>query len=117
MLSDSGAITILLQFFRHDRNYWIFSLTDNPYTFLYFSHTKRDLRSLFYGTGFLDEIPRLQEKPDLCIECGLGTRIRGGVSLDSGEVAAFHCNRKSANRLIGKLRERSGSPDWRVVDI
>jgi hypothetical protein len=106
-----------MQFFRHDRNYWIFSLTGNPYMFLYFSHTRKDLRSLFYGTGFLDKIPRLKEKPDLCIECGLGTRIRGGVSLDNGEVVTFHCNRDSANRLIGKLRKSSGSPELWILDI
>jgi hypothetical protein len=67
-----------LRFFRDDRDYCVFSLAGNPHEFFYFSHRERPLRSLFYGDGFLGEIPRLRQEPGLCIECGLGMRILGG---------------------------------------
>ncbi len=117
MPADYWTITILRQFTRHDREYWIFSVQGNPHTFLYFSHRKKDLRALFYGNSFTDEIPRIEQDAGLCIECGLGTRIRGGVSLDGGEVVAFNCERGAANRLVGRLRKISGTLYQRVLDI
>ncbi|HOX35526.1 MAG TPA: hypothetical protein P5217_07060 [Methanoregulaceae archaeon] len=108
---ESRTIILHRRFSRHDRDYCLFSIEGKPYEFLYFSHREKDLRSLFYGSGFLDMIPRIeQEKPDLCIECGLGTRIRGGVSLDDGDVVAWHCSGKKANGIIVALRENLG-PD------
>lgn len=99
--SDGRTIILHRRFFRHDRDYCIFSIEGKPYEFLYFSHREKDLRSLFYGSGFLDTIPQIeQEKPDLCIECGLGTRIKGGVSLDEGDIVSWHCSSKKANGIL-----------------
>ncbi len=110
MHRDRESLVILRQFTRHDRNYWVFSIPSNPHTFLYFSHRKKDLRALFYGMGFKEEIPRIEQEPDLCIECGLGTLIKGGVSLDGGDVVDFNCERETANRIIGQLRKQGDGP-------
>jgi hypothetical protein len=80
--------TIHQVFARHDRQYCIFSLTGREEEFLYYSHTSRPIRSLMFGRDFLDQLPHIIENEDVCIECGLGLSIEGGVAIDSGESVA-----------------------------
>ncbi len=95
-------------FTRHDRNYCIFSLHNFADTYIYFSHTSHPLRSLFFGKGILEQIPELQKNHDLCIECGLGTSIKGGVSLDGKDCIAFNCSVRDANRIITRIKDYLG---------
>jgi hypothetical protein len=86
-----------LRFLRDDRDYCAFSLSENSHEFLYFSHRSRPLRSLFY-----------EKDPGLCIECGLGIRILGSVSLDGPDCIAWNCSRWVANRILAGLRRCMG---------
>jgi hypothetical protein len=95
-------------FSRHDRQYCIFSLSGREEEFLYYSHISRPLRSLMFGRNFLDQLPRLMEKEDLCIECGLGLSVTGGVALDNGDRIAWHCTIGKANHILQGLRDRLG---------
>ena len=95
-------------FVRHDRNYCIFSVHNSADTFVYFSHTSQPLRSLFFGKDFLEKIPELLENRDLCIECGLGLSVAGGVALDGGDCVAWHCSIADANRVLAPLKEILG---------
>jgi hypothetical protein len=95
-------------FFRHDRNYCIFSVHNSADTYVYFSHLSQPLRSLFFGKDFLEKIPELLENRDLCIECGLGLSVAGGVALDGGDCVAWHCSIAEANRVLLKLKDVLG---------
>ena len=96
-------------FSRHDRLYCIFSVTGRDEEFLYYSHMSRPLRSLMFGRNFLGQLPRLMAKEDLCIECGLGLSVAGGVALDDGDKIVWHCTVEEANRVLTDLRERMGA--------
>ena len=95
-------------FSRHDRRYCIFSVAGRNEVFLYYSHMSRPLRSLMFGRNFLDQLPRLMEKEDLCIECGLGLSVTGGVALDNGDRIAWHCTIGEANHILKGLKYRLG---------
>ena len=97
-----------LRILRDDRDCCLFSPAGSHHDFLYFSHRDRALRALFYGDGFIDEIPRLLQEPGLCIECGLGLRIIGGVSLDGPDCIAWNCSRDAANRILAGLMRCMG---------
>ncbi|MEI7649524.1 MAG: hypothetical protein WCJ47_07455 [Methanomicrobiales archaeon] len=108
--------TIHQTFSRHDRQYCIFSVTGRDEEFLYYSHMSRPLRSLMFGRNFLGMLPRLMEKEDLCIECGLGLSVAGGVGLDGGDCIAWHCTVWGANRVLKELRNRLGD-DGRWIEL
>ena len=76
--------------------------------FLYFSHLFRPLRSLMFGKDFHDQLPYLLENNDLCIECGLGLSMTGGVALDDGEIIEWNYSVGEANLILGALMERLG---------
>jgi hypothetical protein len=95
-------------FSRHDRLYCIFSVYGRDEEFLYYSHRLRPLRSLMFGRDFVSHLPRLMEKEDLCIECGLGSLVAGGVALDSGDCIAWNCPVEEVNRVLGGLKEKLG---------
>jgi hypothetical protein len=95
-------------FERHGRRYCFFSLFGNDDTFLYFSHTEKPLRSIVYGRGFLEKLPALLENEDLCIECGLGLAIAGGIALDGNEIVDHGCSAEEANRILLLLAEHLG---------
>ena len=109
MASKPMIQTIHQTFSRHDRQYCIFSVTGRDEVFLYYSHMSRPLRSLMFGRNFLGQLPRLMEKEDLCIECGLGLSVAGGVALDDGDKIAWHFTVEEANRVLTDLRERLGA--------
>jgi len=102
-------------FARHDRNYCIFSVTGRDEKFLYYSHRSRPLRSLIFGKDFLSRLPDLWEKDDLCIECGLGLLVAGGVALDNGDLIAWHFSVEEANRVLTGLKETLGDDGHWIV--
>lgn len=95
-------------FLRHDRKYCIFPVTGRDEEFLYYSHMSRPLRSLMFGRNFLDQLPGLMEREELCIECGLGLSVKGGVALDTGDLIAWHCTVEEANRILIALKQKLG---------
>jgi hypothetical protein len=95
-------------FTRDERRYCIFSVDGREEEFLYYSHTSRPLRSLMLGKNFLRQLPGLLEKEDLCIECGLGLSVAGGVALDNGDLIAWHCTVEEADRILTAIRQHLG---------
>jgi len=108
MVSRSMIHSIHRIFSRYDRQYCIFSVNGRDEEFLYFSHRSRPLRSFMFGRDFLGQLPRLMEKEDLCIECGLGLLVAGGIALDNGHCIAWYCPVEEANRVLGGLKEKLG---------
>jgi len=109
MASTPMIQTIHQIFSRHDRMYCIFSVNGRDEEFLYYSHMSRPLRSLMFGRNFLGQLPRLMENGDLCIECGLGLSVAGGIALDNGDKIAWNCTVGEANRVLTGLSERLGA--------
>jgi hypothetical protein len=105
MQRQSAIRTVHQAFFRHDRYYCIFSVNDRVEDFLWYSHMSRPLRSLMFGRDFLSRLPELRENDDLCIECGLGPAVAGGVALDDGDQIAWNCTIMEANQILGNLRK------------
>jgi len=99
-------------FVRHDRNYCIFSVTGRDEKFLYYSHRSRPLRSLIFGRDFVDRLPQLMKNEELCIECGLGLSIAGGVALDNGDCVEWHYTVEEANRVLTGLRGSLGDDGY-----
>jgi hypothetical protein len=96
-------------FERHERRYCIFSLCGCGEDFLYYSHVSRPLRSLMRGDDFTGQLPQLMQKEYLCIECGLGLSVNGGVALDSGDLIAWNCTVEEANAVLASLSEYLGT--------
>ena len=95
-------------FSRHERRYCIFSVAGRDEEFLYYSHCERPLCSLMFGRDFLCQLPKLMEKEDLCIECGLGLSVAGGVARDDGDLIAWLCTVEEANRVLESLKKQLG---------
>ncbi|MFA4825621.1 MAG: hypothetical protein WC593_10750 [Methanoregula sp.] len=95
-------------FSRHDRQYCIFSVYGRHEEFLYYSHMSRPLRSFMFGRDFICQLPRLMENKDLCIECGLGLSVAGGVAFDNGDCIAWHYSIEKANQVLFALSEKLG---------
>jgi len=108
MTTASPPVRIHSLFDRHERRYCFFSLKGDDNTFLYFSHREKPLFSLVYGKNFLDKLPGLLKNDDLCIECGLGLAIAGGIALDGTEAVDHGCSADEANRTLHLLREHLG---------
>ena len=103
-------------FSRHDRRYCIFSVNDRDKEILYYSHMFRPLRSLMFGRDFVSLLPRIMENDELCIECGLGLSVTGGVALDNGDRIAWHYTVREANHILNELRDRWGDEGrWREL--
>jgi len=100
--------SIHLMFLRHDRKYCIFPVNGRDDDFLYCSHTSRPLRSLMFGRNFLEQLPGLIKREDLCIECGLGLSVKGGVALDTRDLIAWHCTVEEVNRILIALKQKLG---------
>ena len=104
MPADPVIRAVHRTFFRHDRWYCIFSLVGRDADFLYYAHTSRPLRSLMFGKDFQERLPELMEKEDLCIECGLGLAVAGGVALDGEDLIAWNCTVEEANTILDSLQ-------------
>ena len=98
-------------FLRHDRKYCIFPVTGRDDDFLFYSHTSQPHRSLMFGRNFLDLLPGLMEREELCIECGLGLSVKGGVALDTRALIAWHCTVEEANRILIALKQKLGEEE------
>lgn len=94
-----------LHFEYENKDYILFSTKNPSKTFLYFKHKSRSLRALFYGKDFQKLIPPLLNQKEIsCIECELGKNIKGGVSLDAGELAEFNLSVRISNEILMNLR-------------
>lgn len=88
------------------RKYIIFSLRNDDRIFLYYINRKRPVKGLFYGKGFLGDIPQLLADPSVdCLECKLGTQIMGGVSFDEGEIIENNMTLKECNEILTELKK------------
>jgi len=100
-----GTISEVFQRFdRQGRRYYLFSIQGDPRTYLYFARTDgAPLRSLVFGDGFLAAVSDLLEDEGSCIECGLGTRIEGGVSLDGDTLVECGMTVDQADQVLRDL--------------
>jgi hypothetical protein len=109
MMTISPAIQAIHSIFtRHDRKYCIFSVAGREVEFLYCNHVSRPLRSLIFGRNFFLRLSQLMEGDNLCIECGLGLSVEGGVSLDDGDRIEWHFSVDEANKVLNDLKVRLG---------
>jgi hypothetical protein len=116
MVPGHSVSSIITIFTRHDRWYCIFSIAGRPEEFLYYTHRNKPLRSLMFGDHFVAQLPGLMKKEDLCIECGLGLSVKGGVALDDGELIAWHCKVEEGNEILAGLKEMLGeNRQWIVL--
>jgi hypothetical protein len=61
-----------------------------------------------FGRDFVGQIPQLIKNEELCIECGLGLSVAGGVVLDRGDCTEWHYSVAEANLLLSELMKRLG---------
>jgi hypothetical protein len=104
------------RFIRHHKQYCFFSVEGRTENFVYFSHPSEPLRSFMLGNGFLDQLPGLMKKEDLCIECSLGLSIDGGVVLDGSDLRVWHATVEEADAILAALKEKLGKVgDWIIL--
>jgi hypothetical protein len=101
-------------FSRNNRWYCLFSVTGRTEEFLYYTHDARELRSLMFGNDFRARLPHLMENEELCIECGLGLAVMGGIALDNGDCIAWNCETNEANGILTRLKAKLGDAGGRV---
>jgi len=104
-IQPPGTISRVLQRFdRQGRRYYLFSIHGDPRTYLYLVRTEgAPLRSLVFGDGFLAAVSELLDDEGSCIECGLGTRIEGGVSLDGDRLVECGMTIDQADQVLQGL--------------
>jgi hypothetical protein len=100
---------------RHERRYSLFSVDGREEEFLYYSHAGLPLRSLMFGNHFLDQLPGLMGMEDLCIECGLGLSVTGGVAQDGADLIAWGCTVEEANEILAALKMSLGEDGQWIV--
>ena len=101
--------TIHQTFSCHGRQFCIFPVAGRNEEFLYYSHTSHPLRSLMFGRIFTGQVLRLMETEELCIGCGLGVSVAGGIALENRDCIAWHCSVMEANRKLTGLKDRLGA--------
>jgi hypothetical protein len=69
-----------------------------------------------FGNNFIAQLLQLMEKEDLCIGCGLGFSVKGGVALDNGDLIAWNCKAEEANQIRGGLKEKLGE-DGQWIEV
>lgn len=107
-MTPEPSVSPVTTFTRHDRWYCIFSVSGRNEEFLYYTHRDKPLRSLMFGDDFFGKVPGLMKNDDLCIECGLGLSVKGGVALDDGDLIAWHCTVDEANAIVRALKNTLG---------
>ncbi|MHA1720251.1 MAG: hypothetical protein ACTSWX_10415 [Promethearchaeota archaeon] len=96
---------ILLHFQHNNRQYILFSLKSDMNTYLYLKHQRETLISLFYGRDIVSKVKSLlNENTTNCIECELGTLIKGGVSYDEPDLVEFNLTKSEANEILDKIK-------------
>ena len=95
---------IILYFRHNNRQYILFSLKSDTDTYLYIKNEKENLISLLFGKEIIPKIQSLlNENSTKCIECELGTLIKGGVSYDEPNLVEFNLSKSKANQILEDL--------------
>jgi len=91
--------------FKHNKkNYILFSIKNYPYNYLYFTNDDYTIRALLYGENLSVPISSsLKKSTTSCIECNIGSLIKGGVSLDGGNIVESHLTLDKSNRILKGL--------------
>ncbi len=102
---NSDIDKIILHFRHNNRQYILFSLKSNPDTYLYLKHEKENIIALLYGKDIFPKIQSLlKENSANCIECELGTLIKGGVSYDEPDLVEFNLSKSKANHILEDIK-------------
>ena len=97
---------ILQTFIHHNRYYIVFQIEHYDRDFLYLIHRVNDIYALFYGKHLNLIVSKFKNDPNIeCIECNLGTKIKGGVAWDSGDLTHFNLDKMTANKILKELKE------------
>ena len=108
----------IIDVFTHDSRIYILFQDETQKEWLFFSHPTIPLRSLFFGEGFIEKIPKIRQYHSLCIECNLSSAIQGGVSLDGGDVIELQLTSKEANLILQLLSHKItelSQKDWKDI--
>ena len=102
---NSDIDKIILHFRHNNRQYILFSLKSDTNTYLYLKHEKENIISLLYGDKIYPKIRSLlNENSTKCIECELGTLIKGGVSYDEPDLVEFNLSKSRANQILEEIK-------------
>ena len=102
---NSDIDKIILHFRHNNRQYILFSLKSDTNTYLYLKHEKENIISLLYGDKIYPKIQfLLNENSTKCIECELGTLIKGGVSYDEPDLVEFNLSKSKANHILEEIK-------------
>ena len=73
--------------------------------YLYLKHEKENIIALLYGKDIFPKIQSLlNENSTNCIECELGTLIKGGVSYDEPDLVEFNLSKSKANHILEDIK-------------
>jgi len=106
---DKKHIEIHAIFNQDKKDYILFSIDEHERDYLYINSNERKLRSFLFGKDlktFIDS--SLKGSKSGCIECQLGYRIEGGVSLDGEDMIESILNVQSCNAVLKDLKDVLG---------
>ncbi|TFG05424.1 MAG: hypothetical protein EU539_09360 [Promethearchaeota archaeon] len=107
MVKNIKINKIQMEFTHHEKEYVIFTTNHSEFCFLYFKHEKEPVRSLVYGDNFSTLISLYLNDPNVdCIECQLGTHIKGGISNDGSDQVVFNISLKECNKILKELKKK-----------
>ena len=102
---NSDIDKIILHFSHSNQQYILFSLKSDTETYLYLKNEKENIISLLYGDKIYPKIQSLlKENSTNCIECELGTLIKGGVSYDDPDLVEFNLSKSKANKILEEIK-------------
>lgn len=102
---NSDIDKIILHFRHNNRQYILFSLKSDTNTYLYLKNEKENIISLLYGYKIYPKIQSLlNENSTKCIECELGTLIKGGISYDEPDLVEFNLSKSKANHILEEIK-------------
>ncbi|MHA1248634.1 MAG: hypothetical protein ACTSRP_01450 [Candidatus Helarchaeota archaeon] len=105
-LIDKKEIEIYSIFKHSNKNYILFSIKGDIREYLYINSNELGLRSLLFGKDLKSFINSNFNNPCItCIECHLGNRIKGGVSLDKGEIVESNLSISECNEILKYLKK------------
>ncbi len=90
------------------KNYVLFSTTHSDFIYLYFSEINSQNSSLLYGKSSLLSLvlKYVKTKTSDCIECKLGSEIKGAISLDGEDLINSNISIKEANMILKSLKSK-----------
>lgn len=99
------SITNVITFEKSDKIYILFKIKDDQNEYLYISSKKADNRSVLFGENLESFILLNKDNEKMqCLECQLGNKIQGGVSLDGSDTVESNLNVAKANSILLKLK-------------